>query len=952
MKNAKRLLSLLLAFAVVVSMAGVLAGCDKEGSGSTGDSTGATTGTTSNETATYTVSVKTKGGMVMSGLDVYVYEDDALTNMVNYGQTNEDGKVTFQLPKSENYAVALQGVAKGYDLAKSYAFNGSTADITLTSALIAGESLSGATLGLGDVMYDFTLKTPEGKEIVLSEVLKEKKVAVLNFWYTTCSWCVTEFPFMEEAYQMYKDDVAIIAVNPLDEESLIAPFQADMKLTFDMAKCPTAWATTFGVQGYPTTVVIDRYGVICLVESGALPSLRPFQNIFDHFTAEDYKQKLCENGASDLAAAVKPTETMPSSEDISAAINSGDIEVTYRPEEGEKAEYTWPFVLTERDGVKCLKASNSGVESSYAILYADVTLKAGQAVGFDYIVSSEQAMDNLVVIVDKEDIYQMSGHDENAQWKTAYPWVALEDGTYEVALCYLKDEADNVGEDTVYIKNMRVVDANEINVATHIPRQAATSEDGFEYTYADVVLNEKDGYYHVGSANGPLLLANMMNYTEFSQEETLWDIVYNGDADADGRKMYDEMVDYFSFASNSNLNGYCTVTKELAELLMRVDEIVGFDDEDTSEWLKFCMYYQTYGTENEQLEDPIKGLAPFSAYTAKLGKNVESNYFYYNRVIMPRGMLAEFIPTQSGVYRITSRNESQHGVDGWIFDENRNQLMVYEQDERLFNISEEVSMVYYMEAGKPYYIDIAFWDPYEVGYIYYDIEFIASSLQHFRLASPGPFTYDSDATGDTMYHTIHGGIDAVLGDDGIYYHDLGNGKKGSKIYADFTGITGIFGSPITTVNAYNDDGSLKKDEDGNAVKIKGMIELGGFDFSKTEEDLYVIGVLNKFDGDQEKTIAYLKSEWGEDYDAYAEQYKLDDVFAGKYHGQGGDRTADIQAYVSKMITSGPKEEIGCVVVTEELAEILQLLMDKYTFQGVDQSWLKLCYYYDYLGPNQ
>ena len=146
--------------------------------------------------------------------------------------------------------------------------------------------------------------------------------------------------------------------------------------------------------------------------------------------------------------------------------------------------------------------------------------------------------------------------------------------------------------------------------------------------------------------------------------------------------------------------------------------------------------------------------------------------------------------------------------------------------------------------------------------------------------------------------------------------------------------------------------SLKKDEDGNVVKIKGMIELGGFDFSKTEYDLYVIGILNKFDGDQEKTINYLKSEWGEDYEAYAAEYKLDDVFAGKYHGVGGDKTAEIQTYISKMITSGPEVENGCVVVTEELAEILQLLMDKYTFEGVDQSWLKLCYYYDYLGPEQ
>lgn len=950
MKTAKRLLSLVLALAVVLSMASVLAGCNNsQDPSNSNDPTDGVSG----ENATYTVSVTTKGGMKMSGLDVYVYKDDTLTDMVNYGQTNEEGKVTFQLPKSDQYAVELRGVPEGYDLAKSYAFSDGAAVITLTSSLITGESLASASLALGDVMYDFSVTTPDGTTVTLSEILKEKKMVMLNFWFSTCGPCASEFPYMEEAYQLYKDKMEIIAMSPsyYDSDSSVAAYQDSMGLSFPMAVCQDNWPSVFGVTGYPTSIVIDRYGVICLVEVGGVTSLNPFVSVFGYFTADDYKQRLCENGMSDLITAMKPTEQMPSTEDISAAINSGDIQVTYRAEEGAAADTTWPFVITQREGVNCIKASNSEIENSYAIIYADVTLKAGQAVGFDYIVSSEQAADALVVIVDGEDIYQMSGHDDVAQWKSAYPWVALEDGTYEVALCYLKDESGNVGEDTVYIKNMRVVDASAIDVSSHIPRQAATTEDGFEYTYAQVVLNEKDGYYHVGTADGPLLLANMMNYSEFSQEETLWDIAYNGDADADGRKMYDEMLPYFTHASNSNLNGYCTVTEELAKQLMQVDAVVGFDDADENEWLKFCMYYQVYGNDAVQLEDPIKGLVPFSAYTATLGKNVESNYFYYNRVIMPRGLLAEFVPTQSGVYRITSRNESQHGVEGWIFDENRNQLMVYEQDERLFNESYEISMVYYMEAGKPYYIDIAFWDPYEVGYIYYDIEYIASTLEHFRLASPGPFTYDSDESGDTMYHTIAGGIKAVLGEDGIYYHDLGNGEKGSKIYVDFTGITGVFSNPIVTVDAYNADGTVKKDEDGNVVKVKGMIDMGGFDFSKTENDLYIISILEKYEGDQEKTLAYLKDQWGEDYDAYVEEYQLDDVFEGRYHGKGEDLTDDIQAYISRLETS-PAEREGCVVVTEELAQILQKLMDKYTFAGVEQSWLKLCYYYDYLGPNK
>jgi hypothetical protein len=491
---------------------------------------------------------------------------------------------------------------------------------------------------------------------------------------------------------------------------------------------------------------------------------------------------------------------------------------------------------------------------------------------------------------------------------------------------------------------MRVCTAKEIDVATYLPRQAAISEDGFEYSYVDIVYNEKDGYYHVGSANGPLLLANMSaGPTEFDEEKNLWNIVYDGELKVDGESLYDMMVDYFSYATNASLVGYCTVNKELAVYLQKVAEIAGFTD-DPNEWLKLCKYYQAYGKGVKQLEDPIKGLATFSAYEAKLGKNVSTNFFYYNTIIMPRGKLAKFVPSKSGVYRITSRSQSTEGVDGWIFNENREELLVYEMDERLYNDEKNVSMVYYMKAGEAYYIDIAFWDVYEAGYIYYDIEYLGATVEHFRLASPGYFTYDTNATGDAMYHTVAGGIDVILKDDGYYYEDLGkdaSGKQiyGSMLYADFTGVTSLFSAPVATV----------KGADGK--EVKGMIDKGGFDFSKTENDLYVLAYLQQNDNDPEKTREFFKNMWGEDYDGYAAEYKLEDVLAGKYHGTGPDLTAEIKGYLSKMYSGSATERVGCVPVDARLAEILQLLMDKYTFEGVDNSWTKLCYYYDYMGPN-
>ena len=945
MNRFKKFLSLLLALAVVLSIVGCVVQEDPTES----------TTTEPVHKAEYTVSLKTKGGMALEGIDLYIYSDSSQNELLEAGKTDAEGMARLTLPEGDGYVVVLSGVPEGYQVEPYYPFTGSAAVITLTSSLVTGESLSGATLGVGDVMYDFSVTTPDGTKVTLSEMLAEKKMVLLNFWYTTCTWCLKEFPYMEEAYQEFQENVGIIALNPMEKNQAVASFQAQNALTFPMAECPATWSSVFGISGYPTSIVVDRYGVICLVEAGGITSLRPFTSMFSHFTAEPYEQKLF-GSLSELVSVVKPTFTMASSDEVGAVMDGGKLDVTYRPEtEGESAEYAWPFIITEKDGISCLKASNQGIESSFAILYADVYLEAGQAVGFDYLSSTEKGCDILYVIVNDEDVYQISGVDAEVRWATCYPWVAKASGVHEIALCYLKDGDSNEGDDTVYLKNLHIVDASKINVPSYIPNYPASTEDGVTFTYETVVLNEKDGYYHVGTADGPLLLADLMGYTQFYPEKTVWDLVYNGNATLNGKNFYDDMVDYFSYASNSAMNGVCTVNYELGEWLKLVAASVGFDNHE-NEWLKICRYYKAYGTD-EQLTDPIKGLANFCAYEAKFGKNISTNCFYYNRPIMPRGLLAKFVPTKSGVYRISSRSESEHGVDGWIFGEDREVgFYTYEPSERMVKDNLNVYMHYYMEAGQTYYIDIAFWDIYEIGYIYYDIEYVAKEYDLFRAASPGYYTYDTNATGDQMYALIAGGIDVVLGADGRYYENLGldangNQKYGSLIYADFTGLTSVFSNPVVSVNAYDKNGNVLLDDDGNPVIVKGMIDLGGFDFSKTENDLYILSILEKYDGDQARAKAYLRDYWGEDYDFNAKEYQLEDVFAGRCHGRGEDYTDEVRAYAKKMITSGPEELHGCVVVDERLAEILQMLMDKYTFAGVDHSWTKVCYYYEHLGPD-
>ncbi len=144
-------------------------------------------------------------------------------------------------------------------------------------------NLIGASLSVGDGMYNITVDTVNGERIMLSELLQEKDLVVLNFWFINCYYCDLEFPYMSEAYANYKDDVEIIALNPYDTLTEIEYYRNTKPLPFKVAQCAPSWAYAFGINGYPTSVYIDRYGIISKIEVGAVTSVNGFTSIFESY---------------------------------------------------------------------------------------------------------------------------------------------------------------------------------------------------------------------------------------------------------------------------------------------------------------------------------------------------------------------------------------------------------------------------------------------------------------------------------------------------------------------------------------------------------------------------------------------------------------------------------------------------------------------------------------------
>ena len=149
--------------------------------------------------------------------------------------------------------------------------------------------------GLGGTMPDMTFQTADGRELTLYGLLEEKQLVVLNFWFEDCPWCLKEFPVMELAYQEYRQDVEIVALNPSDSMEAIRDFQQKRSLSFPMAPCRASTAREAGVSAYPTSIFIDRDGVVCLIHVGAITQADDFRAVFDAFTGEDYSRRVYGN---------------------------------------------------------------------------------------------------------------------------------------------------------------------------------------------------------------------------------------------------------------------------------------------------------------------------------------------------------------------------------------------------------------------------------------------------------------------------------------------------------------------------------------------------------------------------------------------------------------------------------------------------------------------------------
>lgn len=288
-KRVKSLLCLLLSLLMLMS----LVAC-KKGGGDDADETGASsnkgTNPTTGKAAVHTVRILNEADAPMENVGVYIYEDESMKELVWYDATDAEGKMSFEDVQRDTYVAVLDSVPVGYEVKEFYPLTGLETEIRLEVGVMTEDM--DIVYNLGDLVMDFTVTDTEGQEYSLKKLLESKDAVILNFYYNGCVPCQMEFPFLQEAYDEYSENIAVIAMSPQDTEEAVAAFKKEHKLTFPMVACDKKWESIMQVTAYPTTVVIDRTGTIVLRHTGSVESAQTFKDVFAAVSGEAYEQKI------------------------------------------------------------------------------------------------------------------------------------------------------------------------------------------------------------------------------------------------------------------------------------------------------------------------------------------------------------------------------------------------------------------------------------------------------------------------------------------------------------------------------------------------------------------------------------------------------------------------------------------------------------------------------------
>jgi peroxiredoxin len=129
-----------------------------------------------------------------------------------------------------------------------------------------------ALLGVADVRAPaFSLQSVSGGPVSLAQFKGD--VVMINFWASWCGPCRQEMPLLDSIYKQYKDmGFTLLGVNVEPDAGSADAWLRKTPVSYPILFDPKSQVSQlYQVQAMPTTVIIDRQGIVRYVHNGYLP---------------------------------------------------------------------------------------------------------------------------------------------------------------------------------------------------------------------------------------------------------------------------------------------------------------------------------------------------------------------------------------------------------------------------------------------------------------------------------------------------------------------------------------------------------------------------------------------------------------------------------------------------------------------------------------------------------